>query len=77
MRVADIVTKVNAKYGAPMGRGNRGERPDGEKIYSKRVPMCRCCGAYDIGGAYWGIGKELRVEFNKDLSYVKYFRVGE
>lgn len=42
------------------------------KIYRKRVRLDS--GGYDMGGVYWGIGAPLYVEFNKDLTYIKYFR---
>lgn len=45
------------------------------KIYDCAVPMTD--GAYDRGGAYWGIGNQLRVEYTKDLSYVRFYRKGE
>jgi hypothetical protein len=41
-------------------------------VYEKRVPLIE---GYDMGGAYWGIGPELRVRFTKDLSYVEFFRM--
>jgi hypothetical protein len=76
MRTIDqIITKVSTRYGAPMGRANRGERPTDKKIYDCKVPMVD--GAYDKGGAYWGIGKELRVSYTKDLSYIRFYRKGE
>jgi hypothetical protein len=89
MKVSELIPEVNTKYGAPMGRANKGQVPmlvvsgrnnrivlkNQVKIYDKRVPMCTCCGAYDKGGAYWGIGKELRVRFTKDLSYIEFYRV--
>lgn len=82
-----VITPVSTKYGAPMGRMNVGKQPatitsgnNGRickshqiKIYDKRVPMED--GAYDIGGAYWGIGSELRVRFTADLSYIEFYRV--
>lgn len=85
-----IITKVNGQYGAPMGRANIGEYPhtvtsgkncrivkkNQKTVFDCRVPMCND-GAYDKGGAYWGIGKELRVQYTKDLSYIKFYRKGE
>lgn len=68
-----IITPVNSKYGAPMGRSNIGERPTDKKIYDCAVPMSD--GAYDRGGAYWGIGRQLRVSYTKDLSYVEFYRI--
>lgn len=83
-----IITKVNGQYGAPMGRSDKGTRPtiledgpngewiekDAEKVYNCAVPMSGD-GAYDKGGAYWGIGKQLRVRYTKDLSYIEFYRV--
>jgi len=37
--------------------------------------MCSCCGAYDKGGAYWGLGNEIRVRYNKDLTFIEFYRV--
>ena len=92
MRTIDkIITNVSCKYGAPMGRLNIGERPhtiligpccglfDGRnpvKIFDCAVPM-NSEGAYDRGGAYWGIGNQLRVSYTKDLSYIHFYRRGE
>jgi hypothetical protein len=91
MRTIDkIITKVNGRYGAPMGRPNKGVRPvtitsgpncrivkkNQVKIYDCAVPMGGD-GAYDKGGAYWGIGKQLRVSYTKDLSYIEFYRVGD
>lgn len=87
MRTIDkIITKVSGKYGAPMGR------PDVDKckkevvhdvtythhgkLFDCAVPMSSD-GAYDRGGAYWGHGKQLRVQYNKDLSFVRFYRKGE
>lgn len=68
-----IITKLNCQYGAPIGRSNKGERPDNVKVFDCAVPMSE--GAYDKGGAYWGIGKQLRVKYTKDLSYIEFYRV--
>ena len=71
-----IITKVNCQYGAPMGRDdiNICAVPNG-KLYSQIVPLDS--GGYDPGGAYWGIGRQLRVRYTKDLSYVHFYRVGD
>lgn len=71
-----ILTKVNCTYGAPMGRHNAGGISTfcNKRIFNCRVPMN---GAYDKGGAYWGLGNELRVSYTKDLSYINFYRVGE
>ena len=90
MRTIDkIITNVSCKYGAPMGRPNIGERPhtitsgphcrifksNQVKIFDCAVPM-NSEGAYDRGGAYWGISNQLRVSYTKDLSYVCFYRKG-
>lgn len=83
-----IITQVNTRYGAPMGRANVGSEPvtitsgkNGRickthqtKVYDKRVPLVYD-GAYDAGGAYWGCGPELRVRFTADLSFVEFYRL--
>jgi len=85
-----IITNVSCKFGAPMGRGNVGKRPtlitSGKNckivksnqitIFDCAVPMCSD-NAYDIGGVYWGIGRQLRVSYTKDLSYIEFYRKGE
>lgn len=84
MRTIDkIITKVNCKYGAPMGRSNVIPSPmtiydhggvlkvNGKRVFDCWVPMN---GAYDKGGAYWGLPANLRVKYTKDLSYVEFYR---
>lgn len=88
-----IIYPVSSRYGAPMGRTNRSPQAysivdlavgkflacpiskRSQRIFDARVPMSD--GAYDKGGAYWGIGKELRVRYTKDLSYIEFYRVGD
>lgn len=70
-----IITKVNGTYGAPMGRPNKGITPENEKIFDCAVPMSAA--AYDKGGAYWGIGTQLRVRYTRDLSYIRFYRKGD
>ena len=81
-----VITQVNTKYGAPMGRVNIGKEPltitsgknckilknNQVKIYDKRVVLIE---GYDNGGAYWGVGNELRVKFTADLSYIEFYRL--
>ena len=88
MKISELIPTVSTKYGAPMGRSNLGTPPptvvrgnsgrickcDQIKVYDKKIPMSKC-GAYDKGGAYWGIGKELRVRYTDDLSYIEYYRM--
>lgn len=68
-----IITKKNTQYGAPMGRANIGTMPSDQRIYDCAVPMSSDS-AYDKGGAYWELGKQLRVKYTKDLSYVEFYR---
>jgi len=86
MKISEIITNVNCQYGAPMGRANIGKQPititsgnncrivkkNQVKVYEKKVHLID---GYDIGGAYWGIGKPLIVRFTKDLSYIEYYRL--
>lgn len=53
-------SRVNCRYGAPMGRhGHAVEAYDGEsKIYARH---CGGDGCYDRGGAYWGHSKVCAV----------------
>ena len=73
--ISKIVYKVDTRFGAPMGRPDIGTKPTDPKIkiYKRKVPMID--GIYDKGGAYWGIGKILMVEYTKDLSYVEFYRL--
>lgn len=81
-----VIHPVNCKFGAPMGRGNKGSYPltvtsgknnkalkkNQVKVYDRAVPLID--GAYDKGGAYWGAPNNLRVEYTKDLTYIKFYR---
>lgn len=55
------------------GRNNRIAKRNQTTVFDCRVPM-DSSGAYDKGGAYWGIGAELRVQYTKDLSFVRFYR---
>ena len=84
-----IIYKVNTKFGAPMGRANVGNYPvtitsvphcritkkhnKKNRVFDCAVPML--LGGYDKGGAYWGHGKQLRVKYTKDLTYIEFYRV--
>jgi len=86
MKITDIITEVNCKFGAPMGRCDIGKEPvtvtsgnncrivkrNQTKVYTKKVHLID---GYDIGGAYWGYPSNLYVRFTKDLSFVQYFRI--
>ena len=67
-----IICDLNCKFGAPMGRSNAGEKPNNQKVFCRRVPLD--AGGYDKGGAYWGIGSPLYVEYSADGTYIKFFR---
>ena len=69
-----IITEVNCKYGAPMGRRSDPEynKPKNKKIFDCRVLLNN--GGYDFGGAYWGFPNNLRVEYTKDLTYIRFYR---
>jgi len=86
MKISEIITPVNCQHGAPMGRSNEGTEPitvirgrngricacDQTKVYQKRVRLDE---GYDIGGAYWGMGKPLYVRFTKDFKFIQFFRM--
>lgn len=57
------IPNVNSRRGAPMGRYNVYDWPE-EKLHLRRVPMSGC-GAYDQGGAYWGLGDPPYVAYNR------------
>lgn len=85
MKLSEIITTVNSKYGAPMGRRNIGSQPltimsgrnnriikkNQTKVYDRKVNLID---GYDKGGAYWGNPNNLRVRFTKDLSYIEFYR---
>lgn len=86
MKISSIITPVDCKNGAPMGRPNVGGEPitvysgknnriikkNQAKIYQKRV---RLIDGYDMGGAYWGAPNNLYVRFTADLKFIQYFRI--
>jgi hypothetical protein len=68
----EILRPVNTKYGAPMGRSDKGEKPSDCRIFDRYVPLTD---GYDKGGAYWGLGPQLRVKFSQDGTYVEFYRI--
>lgn len=72
---SQLLHNLDCRRGAPMGRPDVGSQADatGKRIYCRRVYLT-CDGAYDKGGAYWGIGAPLYVKFTLDKSYVEFFR---
>ena len=56
--LSKIITKVNCRYGAPMGRPayGHGEQPS-TPFELRRIRINQ--GGYDDGGAYWGTGQPL------------------
>jgi hypothetical protein len=68
-----IIDKVDTRRGAPMGRFGNGARPtDNTRVFRRRVYLDS--GGYDKGGAYWGIGNPLYVNYTADLSYIQFER---
>jgi hypothetical protein len=67
-----IITNLDCKYGSPMGRSNVGTKPTDKKVYDCKVPFVD--GAYDRGGAYWGMPSNLRVSYTKDLEFIEFYR---
>ena len=68
----EVVHKVNCKFGAPMGRFNKGTKPTDKRIFDRAVHLDS--GAYDKGGAYWGFPSNLRVQYTSDLEYICFYR---
>jgi hypothetical protein len=64
--------EVSSRYGAPMGRINRGHNASAERWYLRRVPINN--GGYDRGGAYWGIGAPLWNAYTEDGETDVFFR---
>jgi hypothetical protein len=58
MPFVSIVTPVDSRHGAPMGR-NTGAFIDTcvGKLYLRRIYLDS--GGYDAGGAYWGLGEPI------------------
>ena len=46
-----------------------------QRLFDCAVPMDGQ--GYDAGGAYFGIGAQLRVTYNSDLTYVHFYRLGD
>ena len=69
-----ILCDVDCRRGSPMGRVNVGEKPTDKRIFNRRVPLIYD-GVYDKGGAYWGMGRELRLEYTSDLTYIIFYRI--
>ena len=70
-----LIDTVGSIYGSPHGRSNIGNRKavKRKQVYRKRVFLIYGK-AYDKGGAYWGMGDPLFVEYTLDRSYVRFFR---
>ncbi len=71
-----LINTVGTIYGSPRGRENVGSRKSVKRkqIFRRRVFLIYNK-AYDKGGAYWGMGDPLYVEFTLDKSYVRFFRI--
>lgn len=68
-----VVHDVDCTRGAPMGRRSDDERlkPTNKAVFDRSVPLTQ---GYDKGGAYWGNPSNLRVEYTKDLTYIRFYR---
>jgi len=73
-KIDKIITPVDCKYGAPMGRPNKGHILEtmGQRLFDCKVPLDS--GGYDRGGAYWGQGEPLRVRYSEYLNYICFYR---
>lgn len=75
-KLSKIITKCNCRFGAPMGRCDKGRENlslESKTIYDNIIHLDG--GGYDNGSAYWGIrnlNEVLRVCYNSELSF-KYF----
>lgn len=58
-----FLSKIDCKYGAPMGRASYGPTLSG-KVRLERVYLNS--GGYDSGGAYWGTGAPLYCASDSD-----------
>lgn len=69
-----VVYKCNTKRGAPMGRASYDERKEikTERFFDRAMPLDS--GGYDKGGAYWGFPNNVRVMYNRDITYVRFYR---
>lgn len=73
-----LIYKLDCRRGAINAihvRINQGDKRNAKnkRIYCRRIPLIYS-GAYDKGGAYWGCGAPLYVEYTLDKTYVKFFR---
>lgn len=70
----EVIYKVNCQYGAPMGRASYDERKElkSERFFDRTVQLDS--GGYDKGGAYWGFPNNVRVSYNRELTYVLFYR---
>lgn len=66
-----VIYDVDCKFGAPLGRADKGQKPKDKKIFDRQVPLTQ---GYDKGGAYWGISNPLRVSYTEDLEYIHFYR---
>ena len=84
--IDQIITKCNTSFGAPMGRPNFDNRvltvcngvtfaQFNGKVFDCEIPLNKEGYEVRFGSVYWGIGKQLRVSYTKDLSYINFYRV--
>lgn len=71
--MSDVNTKDTLHYNFIWISRKRALNKKQPKVFDCAVPMSD--GAYDKGGAYWGLGKQLRVSYTKDLTYINFYRI--
>jgi hypothetical protein len=68
------VAPVSCRYGAPMGRNDRGADFDWTRpLHLVRLPW-GSDGAYDRGGSYWGCGDPIYCAHDAAGDFVRYVR---
>lgn len=77
MRTPDIDKLLRAhprsgKYGAPMGRSNVDDAPEGVRRYCQRIRFVD--GDYSADGTYWGGSSPLYAVFTADLETLYFYR---
>ena len=69
------LSDVNCKYGAPMGRPQRGRNiTSADRVRFSLQKVRIDSGGYDSGGAYWGVGNPLYWACSEDGKIERFFR---
>ena len=69
----EILSPRSSTFGSALGRYNTGTKPENTRVFDRVVNSSR--DGYDVGGAYWGLAGELRVEYTADLSFIHFYWV--